>query len=64
MSKLIEGTYWGGWVSALLAVVYKLLITLGVCHVEFQVYPRHFWQLSFLLFLACVAGYTTNKSRA
>lgn len=65
---LLRLSYWGGWASAGVALVYKLLIAVGVLGaeqvVEMQVFPRHFWQASFLLFLICLAtdAYARRKS--
>lgn len=57
--SLLGLTYWGGWLSAAVALVYKLLLTVNVIPVttvwELNILPRHFWQLSFLLFVICIA---------
>ena len=64
--SLIQLTYWGGWASAAVAVVYKILFTLGMgagVWQATQVAPRHFWQLSFLLFIICIASYVRGRSQ-
>ncbi|MBI2956738.1 MAG: hypothetical protein HYY26_05445 [Acidobacteria bacterium] len=64
-SSLVEATYWGGWLCAVLALVYKALIAFQIIQVFMpQFLPRHLWQLSFLLFLACVAGYAASRAKS
>jgi hypothetical protein len=60
---MMQVGYWGGLASAAAAVLYKLLLTLGICSVTFQVFPRHLWQLSFLLFILSIATYTNSRMR-
>jgi len=68
LAGLVRLTYWGGWAAAGIAVLYKLFIKLQWVGVEqalaWQVFPRHFWQLSFLLFLMCVATAAVREKSA
>lgn len=68
LAGLVRWTYWGGWASAGIALLYKLLLTIHVLTGEqvlvWQVFPRHFWQLSFLLFLMCVATAAVREKSA
>ena len=64
--KLVRLTYTGGWVSAGLALVYKILIMAGVAGpmaVERGVFPHHLWEMSFLLFLSCIATEAAGRSK-
>jgi len=64
---LVRLAYWGGWASAAVALLYKFLIALGMVSAEqvlaWQVFPRHFWQLSFLLFIGCIATYVYARRK-
>ena len=68
LAGLVRLTYWGGWAAAAIAVLYKLFIKLQWVGVEqalaWQLFPRHFWQLSFLLFLMCVATAAVREKSA
>ena len=58
-------SYWGGWASAVAAVLYKALFTFGVLmYPILQVLPRHLWQLAFLFFLISVASATLGRAKA
>lgn len=65
---LIRAGYWGGWLAAVAAVAYKLVINFGGVTAEqvaqLQVFPRHFWQMSVLLFLICIATDVCTRRKA
>ncbi len=61
---LAKAAYWGGWASAVVAVVYRFLISFGVCEPLAQVFPRHFWQAAFLLFIASIASEGVARAKA
>ncbi|MDA2913642.1 hypothetical protein MYX77_06735 [Acidobacteriia bacterium AH_259_A11_L15] len=58
--SVLRLSYWGGWVSMGVALIYKLLIVIDVVAatqaVQMNLLPRHFWQMSFLLFVICLAS--------
>ncbi|MFQ5724718.1 MAG: hypothetical protein ACE5G6_09505 [Terriglobia bacterium] len=58
--SLLRLSYAGGWISMGIALIYKLLIAAdvvtGSTAQQMNVLPRHFWQMSFLLFVICVAS--------
>lgn len=65
--NLVRLTYWGGWASAVVALFYKLLLHLGVMNslaFRTMVFPRHFWEMSFLLFLVCIATATLGRAKS
>lgn len=63
--SLARLAYWGGWASAVVAVLYKALFTFGVVvYPVLQVSPRHLWQGAFLLFLISVASATLSRAKA
>jgi len=65
--RLVRMTYWGGWASAAVAVLYKFLYIIGAgapIGMQIQVYPRHLWQLGFLLFVICIASDTFARKKA
>ncbi len=68
MDSLVRLTYWAGWISVVVAFLYKLLIAVdvinGVAAAELNVLPRHFWQLSFLLFLICIASEVQSRKQS
>ncbi|MEE8201911.1 MAG: hypothetical protein V3R29_12190 [Candidatus Acidoferrales bacterium] len=57
--SLLRLSYGGGWISMGVALIYKLLIAADVVATstaqQMSVLPRHFWQMSFLLFVICLA---------
>lgn len=63
--RIVRVTYWGGWVSTVVAIFYKLLVANGVgvtFALQTQIVPHHFWQISVWLFLICIA--TVSVARA
>ena len=63
--SLARLAYWGGWASAVAAVLYKALFTFGVLmYPILQVLPRHLWQMAFLFFLISVASATLGRAKA
>lgn len=57
--------YWGGWASAVVAVVYKFLaiyVLAGQWVEQTRILPHYIWQLSFLLFLISIASASRAKS--
>lgn len=64
-ANLARLCYWGGWVIAAAAVLYKALFTFGVVlYPVMQVSPRHLWQLAFLFFLISVASAAQGREKA
>ena len=62
--SLARLAYWGGWASAVVAVVYRVLLSFGVCEPLAQVFPRHLWQAAFLLFIASIASEGMARAKA
>ena len=62
--SLARLAYWGCWASAVVAVVYRFLISFGVCEPVMQVFPRNLWQAAFLLFLASIASEGMVRAKA
>ena len=64
-ANLARLCYWGGWASAVTAVLYKALFSFGVImYPILQVLPRHLWQLAFLFFLIAVASASVGRAKA
>ncbi len=61
---LAKAAYWGGWASAVVAVVYRFLISFGICEPIMQVLPRNLWQAAFLFFLASIASEGLTRAKA
>ena len=62
---LAKAAYWGGWASAVVAVLYKFLVAFGaIAYPIAQVYPRHLWQAAFLLFIASIASEGLTRAKA
>ena len=63
--NLSQLTYWGGWASTVVAVVFKALFSFNVVtHGVLQLGPRHFLELSFLLFLISIASDHLARAKA
>jgi len=63
--SLARLAYWGGWASAVAAVLYKALFTFGMLtYPILQVVPRHLWQMAFLLFLISLASTSMGQAKA
>lgn len=63
--SLARLSYWGGWASAVAAILYKALFTFGVLmYPILQVLPRHLWQLAFLFFLISIASAALGREKA
>ena len=61
---LAKAAYWGAWASAVVAVVYRFLISYGLCEPVMQVFPRNLWQAAFLLFIASIASERMARAKA
>jgi hypothetical protein len=63
--NLGQAAYWGGWLCAIVALAYKALFTFGLlASPVVQVFPRHLWQLSFLLFIIAIASASLARARS
>jgi uncharacterized membrane protein YhaH (DUF805 family) len=64
-ASLARLSYWGGWASAVAAMLYRALFIFGVIESPIlQTSPRHFWQMAFLLFLISVASAGMSRAKA
>ncbi len=65
IGSLARLAYMGGWLSAVAAVLYKVLFSFGVIlYPILQVAPRHLWQMAFLLFLISIASGNMGRAKA
>ena len=63
---IVRVTYWGGWVSAAVALLYRFLVMTagaGPFAVQVGVLPYHFWQMSFLLFIISIATASAYRAK-